>query len=221
MHAARTIAAFVLSVTWAVPIYGQPPARTGAGVGVDAQGGPAIDPTANMVAATLAANRRQDDLRKAQEKYVDSQLLHLRDMATLRAEHAEQLRAMEASRLDSIRQVDVLAVTTTADRLRNQLDTTAVTMATQQTNIVAGLNERLSALEKASYASAGRQAMADPQMAELLVEMKSLRDSRAVSTGTSQGLGLSAGVVVQIISLAFCSSCSSSPPPPGPPSSSP
>jgi hypothetical protein len=39
-----------------------------AGQGVDAQGGPVVDPTANVIALNEAANRRQDDLRAALEQ---------------------------------------------------------------------------------------------------------------------------------------------------------
>ncbi len=199
--------------------------QLGAGLGVDAQGGPVIDPTENVLTLVEAAvsrlddlraseSRRIDDLREAKEKFHDSEVEHLRTMATLRAEHARDINEKESRRLDAIRQVDVLAVSTAADRaaaaisalaattaanaenLRNALTTTATTIAKQTADTVTAITERLAALEKSSYEGKGRQGLSDPMLSELVSEMKSLRESRASGSGKSEGIGASWGFVV-------------------------
>lgn len=140
------------------------------GLGVDAQGGPVVDPTANVV-------RRQDDLREADNKLTDAKLEHLRDMQILRAEHAkeisdlraahaETLRVSDLDRLDKTRQVDVSQATAsaaalatavqtlanTSDRnaetLRNLVNATAQTMAKQTSDQAAILSSQTDSLMK-------------------------------------------------------------------------
>lgn len=159
---------------------------------------------------------RQDDLRKATEKYMDAEFQHLRATEKLRAEHASELSTKESERLDSIRQVDVQNTTTAAttaaaaiqtlainnaadaEKLRNALTTTATMMAKQTTDVattmasqlsgtVAGITERLAALEKANSEGVGKQRMADPMMAEALAEIKNISKTQTSGTGKSEG----------------------------------
>lgn len=197
------------------------PARKRAhiGQGVDVYGGPVIDPTANVIALSLAANQRQDDLRELTNRLMDSELRRLEEKAILRAEFAKEIQALESNRLNAIRQVDVLAVSTAADRaqaaiqtlaaqttanaenLRNALTVTANTIASQTAATVGAITERLSALEKSSYEGKGKQAIADPQLAELVSEMKSLRVSRDTGVGKSEGISASWAFVVAVGTL--------------------
>ncbi len=169
-----------------------------AGLGVDFQGGPVIDPTANVMSLVEASNRRQDDLREANSKHTEA-------IASLRAEHSKDIASLESARLDSIRRVDQLAVTTAADRalaaiqtlaattntnaenLRNALNTTATTIATQTANTVNSITERISMLEKSSYEGKGKQAVSDPMMIDLMAKMNSLIQAQATGTGKSAG----------------------------------
>jgi len=189
---------------------------TGSGLGVDFQGGPVIDPTENVVALTQASNRRQDDLRESQnelinekiraiKEVVDIRAAHTAEVVNLRADHSKELGALESNRLNAIRQVDVTAVKTEADRalgaiqtlaaqtatnaetLRTALVNTATTIAASTAGTVSGLSERIAALEKSTYEGVGKQRVADPMMAELVIEMKSLREARSQTTGKSEG----------------------------------
>jgi hypothetical protein len=189
------------------------------GKGVAAAGAPAIDPTANVIALNEAAGRRQDDLRNLMNALTEAKLAHLAEIVRLNAEHAREINSMESNRLNSIRQVDVLAVNTAADRaaqaiaalaattaanaenLRNALNTTAQTIATQTANTVSAITERISALEKSSYEGKGKQAVSDPQMAEMLSELKSLRDSRSTTTGKSEGISAAWVMVITVVSI--------------------
>jgi hypothetical protein len=83
-------------------------ARTPPGPGVDAAGAPVVDPTKNVRELVDAANRRQDDLREMEGE-------HLREIITIRDEHAKDLRVAEAARLDAINAVNSLAVQQAAE----------------------------------------------------------------------------------------------------------
>ena len=190
------------------------------GIGVDAFGGTTIDPTANVIALTEAANKRQDDLRAAESRRVDEQAAlraayeeklrtaesrRIDEQANLRAEYEDKLRTAEAQRLDSIRQVDredvnktaaqaltaiqTLAATTntTAETLRNQAATAAQQAAQQRANDTTEFNKRLSAVELALSEGKGKQTVADPMMAELVVKMEKMSGAMTGITGQSQG----------------------------------
>lgn len=179
--------------------------RNSSGLGVDVYGDPAFDPSENVKALNEAANKRQDDLREAHNALMDSEIRrldaeagHLKEISALREHHAKEIRAAETERLNSIRQVDVTAVRTEADRalaaiqtlaattatnaenLRNALNATAATIAKSTSDTVQQITERIAALEKSSYEGVGKQRLADPMMAELLTKVEMMR-------GTSQG----------------------------------
>jgi len=46
------------------------------GIGVDAEGGPVVDPTSNVLGLVSAAVQRQDDLREAESKFLAAALKH-------------------------------------------------------------------------------------------------------------------------------------------------
>lgn len=154
--------------------------------------------------------KRLDDLRAAESRRVDEQ-------ATLRSVHATELRTKESDRIDSIRSVDVAAVaaanaqntqtaatlaaqvtasaealrnqvTASADALRNLVATTATAQAEQNRQQTLGITERLTALEKTQNESKGRSGVADPQMATLVEEMRSLTRANATGQGKSDGV---------------------------------
>ncbi len=171
------------------------------GIGVDAHGGPVIDPTANVLALVEAANQRQDDLREMNNARIDAELRNQENTADLRAKHQEAIDTLEAKRLDAVRNVDQLAAKTEADRsaaavtalanaaaltaetLRSAVNTSATNLATQLTNTVNAITERIAALEKSSYTGQGKQAVVDPQVTEMLMEMRALRVAQANDVG--------------------------------------
>jgi len=189
------------------------------GLPVDFAGEPTIDPTKNVLDLVEAERRRQDDLRAETNRRYDAELLHMEKMAVLRAEHAREIRYLESERLEKIRQIDVVAVNTAADRasaaiqalavtaaanaenLRNALNTTATTIANQLANTVQGINERIAALEKANYEGQGRSAVSDPAFREMLEEVKSLRTSSADTGGRRQGAISAQAMVTWILGL--------------------
>lgn len=175
------------------------------GLAIDSSGGPIVDPTANVRALTEAANKRQDDLRESERRYNDLRADHQRDMSALRAEHQRELNVKESSRLDSIRQVDreevaktalqanaaiaLLAKQTTdlATTLSTQVTTTANTAEARRQADRDETNKRVSALELALSASAGKQTVVDPQVAELRAEVSRLSSANSTRTGFDAG----------------------------------
>lgn len=140
-----------------------------------------IDPTENVKALTEAANQRQDDLRAltkelfhAETRVLAVTIEGLEKRMILRAEHAKEIRQLETERVNAIRQVDVLAGNTAAERalvaiqtlasqttaeretLRNLVTTTAATVATQTSQEFARIHGEISALQKTSYEGAGK-----------------------------------------------------------------
>ena len=180
---------------------------------------PEIDPTANVVALTEAANKRQDDLRSLNDKRLDSEIAHLKEISELRSAFDRETRSLESNRLNAIRQVDVLAVNTAADRaaaaiqalaavtttnadvLRNALNSTATTIATQTAGTVSAITERIAALEKSSYEGIGKGRVADPMLAEMVTELKGLRESRSNVAGKSQGIMATWGILLGVAAL--------------------
>jgi hypothetical protein len=175
------------------------------GIGLDASGGPLIDPTANVIALNEAGNIRQDDLRRETNRRIDSELRHLKAIVKIHARHQKSLRKAESQRLDSIRQVDredvnktaaqalsaiatlATATTTTAETLRGQVATTAQAAATSLANSMGEVNKRLSALELSSSEGRGKATVESPMMAEMVAEIKAMRREQAASVGQRQG----------------------------------
>jgi cobalamin biosynthesis Mg chelatase CobN len=116
-----------------------PPPGPSPGPAVDRSGTPVYDPSKNVDALVGAAIRRQDDLRDADAR-------HSRELASVRHDHAQQmreadrheadtrskyedrLREKETQRLDAIRAVDVANV----ESARQVAEARANTLATQQ-----------------------------------------------------------------------------------------
>lgn len=200
------------------------------GIAVDSRGGPTIDPTANVIALTEAANQRQDDLRAAAKELSDAKIEHQKEISDLRSEHQKEIRKLdrvhqekiakaESGRLDSIRQVDredvsktataantaitTLAKQTTdlATTLQKQVsDTTAATEARNSTQNT-DTNKRLSALELSSSEGKGKQTIADPQMEKLTALVASLAANQATSTGKTEGISTAWAVMLAVAGL--------------------
>ena len=162
------------------------PKRGGkAGLGVDSDGGPVIDPTENVIALVKAEARAAAMFRKADRKYNDAMFTHLKEIGILRATNAETLRIGDLDRLSKTREVDVLAgsasaatlatavqtLANTSDRnaetLRNTLNATAATMAKQTSDqaavlssqtdsLVKDINNRIAELQKSQYQGVGK-----------------------------------------------------------------
>lgn len=149
------------------------------------------------------------ELTRAESRRIDEQ-------AQLRADFTDKLSSAEAKRIDAIRAVDVNAVSVdrakasdqatvlaaqvaqTAEALRNLVATTANTIAQSNQAANAALSTRITTLEQAQYKGEGQSGVRDPQMVDLLAEVKAMRGTR--SEGIDKTWGIVAVVVTLIIS---------------------
>jgi hypothetical protein len=181
------------------------------GPAVDARGRIVDDPTLNVIANLETAVKRLDDLREADNKFQDSSIDHVKELATLRAEYEDKLRLAESRRIDAIRAVDVAAVassardaavvaatlatqvTTSADTLRNQVELTKTAAAGALTTALEPIQKDIADLRRVQYEQAGQKAGTSETV-----------DSRRAGVGlttniiTAGILGISAVVTVLI-----------------------
>jgi hypothetical protein len=144
------------------------------GAGVDAAGNPVLDPTANVLALVEAANKRQDDLRELNSKWIEV-------IAALREQHAKELREAEAKRIDAIRQVDTEAVSqaaivadtraqtlavqvqSAAETVRSTQDQTRIQFAATMATAVDPLAAAIADLRRIQYEQQGQKVAATEQ----------------------------------------------------------
>lgn len=195
------------------------PTGGSSGPATDRHNDPVIDPTENVIALSEASNKRQDDLRVEFGIRINSELRHLREMAKLRAEHSKEIRQLNDDRLEKIRQVDVAAAKTEADRaltaiqalaavtatnaetLRNQVSSTAAATAKQAADSAQQITERIAALEKLSYEGQGRSKVADPQVDALIQQVQALRVAQDAARGERRGGQQTWGILVAGITV--------------------
>jgi hypothetical protein len=138
------------------------------GLGVDAQGGPVVDPTQNVLDLVAAAIQRQDDLRAAESR-------HVREIAVLRAEYQAEIRQLETQRVNAIRAVDAQAVqqaagvaetrasalatqvAASAEAMRNQVAAAAQAAQLALTQALGPINEAIADLRRAQYEAQGQK----------------------------------------------------------------
>ncbi len=168
-----------------------------------------IDPTKNVI-ALVEANKaaaekslaeavlRVDDLAKAEARRVN-------ELSTLRDTYHDRLSIAESRRIDALRAGDITAVATASERataqavllanqvaasaetLRALVASTATAVATQMASLQTALADRIAALEKAQYEFKGRSDLSNPQMADVLLEMRRLRGGGNVERGVQMG----------------------------------
>jgi hypothetical protein len=120
--------------------------------------------------------RRADDLRAAESRRVDEQ-------AELRAEFADKLTNAEAKRIDANRAGDVSAMSVSNERSAAQ----ATLAAVAQQQVTAALTSRITALELVQSEGAGKQAVSDPALAQLVEQVRVLAQAAAANAGAGQG----------------------------------
>lgn len=174
---------------------GMPPDRTNNNVPGESN----IDPTKNVLDLVNAAVKRIDDLAELRET-------HSKEIAEIRDKHYKELDDKEASRLNSIRQVDQSNASSAAkaalDAIQTLANTTAVTAsanAKQVTDLatsiaaslaatVEALSKRIAALELSSAEGIGKTRVVDPQISDLVAEVRSLATARSEKVGSDPAI---------------------------------
>jgi hypothetical protein len=185
----------------------------------DPANGDKPDPTSNVLSLVKAAVERLDDLRDTTNKRLDAEIGHVKELSDLRAAHAAEIRALEAERLEKTRDIDVLARTvesnrtseaitalaattaSNAENIRNTVTTTADALAKQTNNTVVAITDRIAALEKSRYEEQGRSMVADPQLAELILQVRALLTNQSKATGKLEGFSSGWAVLLGVVGL--------------------
>lgn len=116
----------------------RPPAQSGAGIGIDTYGGPAIDPTENVLGLVDAESRRQDGLRAAAEAFATS----ARDAETRRINDLETQRIRYETIIEAMRSA--------------QMTSTSTLLATQLKEVKENISDRVAKLEQFRWESGGK-----------------------------------------------------------------
>ena len=188
------------------------PVQTGMGIGVDAGGGPVIDPTENVLALVDVEKQHQADLRTADNRFLDANLLAQEKMQNF-AREAEarmqnfardaesklqtSLRQAETSRIDQLAQTRQEFQNTIRDMLAESVRTTATLVSTQLVQIQATFDARVSKLEAFQFTLAGRSSVADPAIDNAMKRMSESISS--LSTTTTDMLAKTAAVNAEAI----------------------
>jgi hypothetical protein len=135
------------------------------GPGVDAQGRPVIDPTANVIAILQAAVTRIDDLFELANHKDDRYESQRRYYDGLVRTLEEQLRRAESARIDAIRAVDVGNVQRAADvaagqaeQIRQTVAATASAFDAKLIGVLEPIQSAIADLRRAQYETVGGKA---------------------------------------------------------------
>jgi hypothetical protein len=178
-----------------------------------------IDPTANVIALSQAANARQDDLRAANtaliecelrglKSLVDSNINWLEKLMQLHSTHDRDIHKAEQDRLLSIRSIDVAAVQALSERtevdsenLRKAVQNTATTLAEQTARLFDRVTDRIASLEKSAYEGQGKQAYTDPMMTKILASLETLKEGSATQSGSQKGASAMVAYIISGVML--------------------
>jgi hypothetical protein len=151
-----------------------------AGIGVDAQGGPVIDPTENVLALVDAEAKFQNGMRQAESRYQDA----------MRVAEARRVDDMEAQRVRFETQMSTVLntqVKTTSDLISAQLEKTTTNLGSLITTATTALTERISQLEQFRYAAGG-----------MALQRGEARQTVGVFWG---GAGVVSGIIIAIVTV--------------------
>jgi hypothetical protein len=177
------------------------------GVGVDASGGPVVDPTKNVEDLVEANKAAAAETRASDMRYLDAQLGAQEKLQTFAREAADRfqtfarefeskfqtaLREAETGRIDQIADVTKAFQDTIRDMLAESVRSTSTLVSNQLLQIQATFNERVSKLEAFQWQSAGRSSVSDPQITETLAiltrslaQVKATQDEALAKTNSS------------------------------------
>jgi hypothetical protein len=187
------------------------------GIGVDASGGPVVDPTENVLALVDVEKEHQHELRVADNRFLDANLIaqeklqnfareaesRMQDFAR-EAESKLQtaLRQAETNRIDQLAQTRQEFQNTIRDMLAESVRTTSTLVSTQLVQIQATFDARVSKLEAFQFTLAGRSSVADPAIENAMKKMS--ESISALSASTAEMLAKTAAANAEAIAkLSF------------------
>lgn len=167
------------------------------GIGVDSKGGQVIDPTKNVEDLVKAGQAAAADMRIADQRFLDAQLSSYEKLQNFAREaeakfqnfareaesrHQTAMTSSETRRIDQLAQTRQEFQNTIRDMLAESVRTTSTLVSTQLVQIQATFDTRVSKLEAGAFTQAGKQSVADPQLADFMRAMSSNISSLSNST---------------------------------------
>jgi hypothetical protein len=150
------------------------------GIGVDAQGGPVVDPTENVRQLVLAESKYQDAMRSAEARYQNDMRLsesrRLDDLAELRVKYEAR-----------ISEVLTVQVKTTSELISTQLDKVTTALGQQITSSVNSLLERIGQLERFRWEVGGKTSVQDPALSAAMSQMATAITALQVARDNGEG----------------------------------
>ena len=177
------------------------PVQSGTGMAVDSSGGPVIDPTENVLALVDVEKQHQHELRDADNRFLDANLIAQEKLQNFAREAEAKLqnfareeeskfqtalREAETSRIDQLAQTRQEFQNTIRDMLAESVRTTSTLVSTQLVQIQATFDARVSKLEAFQFTLAGRSSVADPAIENAMKRMS--ESISALSSTTSEML---------------------------------
>lgn len=170
------------------------PRRSGHGIGIDASGGPVIDPTENVLALVDVEKEHQKELRAADTKYQDN-------MRSVAEGHRQEIAALKQYYEKQIGDILTVQVKTTSELISTQLDKvtdslsnqiTALTKATSEqiAALTATLSERIGQLERFRWEVGGKTSVSDPATADAITKMAAAVQGLTMAKDKNEGHGV-------------------------------
>lgn len=140
------------------------------GLGIDASGGPVIDPTANVISLVQANKEAADALRDMHDRLIRAEIGRVEEtvkwlekLSEVHQRHDREIHQAEQEKMAALRASDEAARITEANRsleatkvVERTLSLTAEAQARRYEADMIENNKRLAVLEKASYEGAGK-----------------------------------------------------------------
>lgn len=168
------------------------------------------DPTQNVKDIMSARSDAADELRVvdrelrlADKELNNNKSEHLKEIVNLRAMYDERIGVLREGYQEEIAKAASIAITTLAKQttdlamtLQKQVTDTAAAAEARNSAQYTDGNKRLSALELSSSEGKGKSAIADPQMADFMKELKEVVTAQTSGTAQNKGIGLVWAVII-------------------------
>ncbi len=180
------------------------------GEGIDAAGGPVIDPTKNVLDLVRAEPAKRDEQRISDQALFGAkfQTIEANLAATREASRSQEMlqnwmRDAESKRFDQLSNLRQFYETRIAEMLKTSVESTSTLVSTQLVGIQTTFNDRVAKLEQFRYESSGRTSIQDPATADVLRDMALAIRGLSGNERQQQGRGIGRGEIVAIMFAAI------------------
>ena len=178
--------------------------ESGAGVAVDTYGGPAVDPTENVLALVDAETKFQNGMREASERLTlrlaDAESRRIDDLAALRLQYDTQVSENLRIQVKTTSELISTQLDKVTNSLGAQITALTATFSSQIATGITALGDRIADLEKFRWEVGGKTSVSDPALADAMKEMAasilSLKTGEVKSVGKAEGIGAAGALII-------------------------